>query len=83
MLGFDCEWVLDQYGVRQNVALLQLATHRGLCVLIRLCEFGKIPSELQVKSLVQSVGLSVNRILTMTLKALILMDFSSNFYRNY
>lgn len=48
VLGFDCEWVIDQYGVRQNVSLLQLASHRGLCVLVRLCEFGKIPSELQV-----------------------------------
>lgn len=50
VLGFDCEWVVDALGVRQDVALLQLASHRGLCVLVRLCEFGKIPSELQVNS---------------------------------
>lgn len=48
ILGFDCEWVIDRWGVRQNVALVQLASHRGLCVLIRLCEFGMIPLELQV-----------------------------------
>lgn len=53
VLGFDCEWIIDQYGVRQNVALVQLASHRGLCVLIRLCEFGKIPTELQVKNQTQ------------------------------
>lgn len=45
VLGFDCEWVNEQ-GKRHPVALLQLATHRGLCALIRLCEMKRIPSEL-------------------------------------
>ncbi|EAT35135.1 AAEL012690-PA [Aedes aegypti] len=45
VLGFDCEWVNEQ-GKRHPVALLQLATHRGLCALIRLCEMKRIPPEL-------------------------------------
>nr|XP_029720317.1 exonuclease 3'-5' domain-containing protein 2-like [Aedes albopictus] len=45
VLGFDCEWVNEQ-GKRRPVALLQLASHRGLCALIRLCEMQRIPSEL-------------------------------------
>lgn len=47
VLGFDCEWVSDYTG-RRKVALLQLATHRGLCVLIRLCKLKHIPSDLAV-----------------------------------
>lgn len=45
MLGFDCEWVSNQ-GKRRPVALLQLASHRGLCALIRLCMIYRIPQEL-------------------------------------
>lgn len=45
VLGFDCEWVNEQ-GNRHPVALLQLASHRGLCALIRLCEMKRIPQEL-------------------------------------
>ncbi|XP_053680516.1 exonuclease 3'-5' domain-containing protein 2 [Anopheles nili] len=45
VLGFDCEWVSDQ-GKRRPVALLQLASHRGLCALIRLCTINRIPQEL-------------------------------------
>lgn len=43
VLGLDCEWVGSS-----NVALLQLATHRGLCALIRLCFFRKLPTEVKV-----------------------------------
>ncbi|XP_058839592.1 exonuclease 3'-5' domain-containing protein 2-like [Topomyia yanbarensis] len=45
ILGLDCEWVSEQ-GKRHPVALLQLASHRGLCALFRLCEMRRIPSEL-------------------------------------
>lgn len=45
VLGFDCEWVSYQ-GKRRPVALLQLASHRGLCALIRLCMINRIPQEL-------------------------------------
>uniref|UniRef100_A0AAG5CUQ4 Exonuclease 3'-5' domain-containing protein 2 n=1 Tax=Anopheles atroparvus TaxID=41427 RepID=A0AAG5CUQ4_ANOAO len=45
VLGFDCEWVSNQ-GKRRPVALLQLASHRGLCALIRLCMINKLPQEL-------------------------------------
>ncbi|XP_055322326.1 uncharacterized protein LOC129578174 [Sitodiplosis mosellana] len=44
VLGFDCEW--NTPGGRK-VALLQLATYRGLCALIRLCKMKTIPVELQ------------------------------------
>lgn len=47
MLGFDCEWVTVG-GNRRPVALLQLATHKGLCALIRLCNLHRIPPELRV-----------------------------------
>uniref|UniRef100_A0A2M4BE22 Exonuclease 3'-5' domain-containing protein 2 n=1 Tax=Anopheles marajoara TaxID=58244 RepID=A0A2M4BE22_9DIPT len=45
VLGFDCEWVSTQ-GKRRPVALFQLASHRGLCALIRLCMINKLPQEL-------------------------------------
>lgn len=47
VLGFDCEWVTVG-GARRPVALLQLASHRGLCALIRLSNLQTIPSELKV-----------------------------------
>lgn len=47
VLGFDCEWVTAG-GARRPVALLQLASHRGLCALIRLSHLQMIPSELKV-----------------------------------
>lgn len=45
VLGFDCESL--PFG-RNKVSLLQLATHRGLCALIRLCTMKKVPNELRV-----------------------------------
>ncbi|XP_047740326.1 exonuclease 3'-5' domain-containing protein 2-like [Hyalella azteca] len=36
-IGFDCEWVTGT-GIRRPVALVQLATHTGLCVLVRLSQ---------------------------------------------
>lgn len=43
ILGIDCEW-----NKAKKLALLQLATHRGLCVLIRLSRMKKLPNELKV-----------------------------------
>ncbi|ESO93138.1 hypothetical protein LOTGIDRAFT_119943, partial [Lottia gigantea] len=37
VLGLDCEWVMDrENNITYPVALLQLATYQGLCILIRL-----------------------------------------------
>ena len=46
VLGFDCEW-LTVDGNRRPVALLQLASHTGLCALIRLSHLKHVPGELQ------------------------------------
>ncbi|KAF2354806.1 3'-5' exonuclease domain [Trinorchestia longiramus] len=45
-VGFDCEWVTGS-GTRRPVALLQLATHSGLCVLVRLCRLTSPPQKLR------------------------------------
>lgn len=45
-LGFDCEWVQVQ-GSRRPVALLQLATASGVCVLARLSCMDSIPDSLK------------------------------------
>ncbi|XP_062565011.1 exonuclease 3'-5' domain-containing protein 2-like [Armigeres subalbatus] len=46
VLGLDCEWNNDSNG-RRKVALLQLATQKGLCFLFRLCKIGYISEELK------------------------------------
>ncbi|KAK8394426.1 hypothetical protein O3P69_006544 [Scylla paramamosain] len=47
VLGVDCEWV-DASGRRRPVALLQLATSSGTCVLVRLQAFTRpLPESLQ------------------------------------
>ncbi|XP_037037106.1 exonuclease 3'-5' domain-containing protein 2 isoform X2 [Bradysia coprophila] len=46
VLGFDCEWTTVN-GSRRPVALLQLATHRGLCGLFRLSSLKTVPSDLR------------------------------------
>ncbi|XP_037076993.1 exonuclease 3'-5' domain-containing protein 2-like [Pollicipes pollicipes] len=47
VLGFDCEWV-TRGSERRPVALLQLATLNGLCVLVRLCRLGPhVPDDLK------------------------------------
>lgn len=46
VIGFDCEWITVG-GTRRPIALLQLATHQGLCALIRLCILKCIPIELK------------------------------------
>ncbi|XP_067657121.1 exonuclease 3'-5' domain-containing protein 2-like [Haliotis asinina] len=49
VLGLDCEWVSDHTtGHRSQVALLQMATTSGLCLLVRLCHMGgMIPQTLK------------------------------------
>lgn len=44
VIGLDCEWVTDPY--RHPIALLQLATTDGFCLLIRLFKFSSIPPNL-------------------------------------
>lgn len=47
VLGLDCEWV-DIGGHRHPVALLQLATYSGMCVLVRLPSFtSSLPDSLK------------------------------------
>jgi len=46
VLGLDCEWVSDD-GRAKPVALLQIATFSGLCVLVRLPVLGTIPNSLK------------------------------------
>ena len=46
VIGLDCEWV-SQDGKTGPVALLQLATYTGLCVLVRLCNMATIPNTLK------------------------------------
>lgn len=62
VLGLDCEWY-NMYE-RHPVALLQLATNQGLCVLIRLCEIDYIPStlnDLLSDAKIKKVGVEVKR----------------------
>ncbi|XP_043234842.1 exonuclease 3'-5' domain-containing protein 2-like isoform X1 [Amphibalanus amphitrite] len=47
VLGLDCEWVTEPGGRRRPVALLQLATLDGLCVLVRLCRLPDLPEDLR------------------------------------
>lgn len=46
VLGVDCEWVTVG-GTRRPTALLQLASHTGLCALFRLCFLQQIPQSLR------------------------------------
>jgi len=46
VIGLDCEWV-SQDGKTGPVAMLQLATYSGLCVLVRLCNIPSIPNSLR------------------------------------
>lgn len=46
MIGFDCEWVTVN-NVRRKIALIQLCSSQGLCALIRICKFTKIPLQLR------------------------------------
>ncbi|XP_041972603.1 exonuclease 3'-5' domain-containing protein 2 [Aricia agestis] len=45
-IGFDCEWVTDN-GHRQPVALLQLSTYDGFCLLFRLNKLKLITGSLK------------------------------------
>jgi len=45
-IGLDCEWV-SMGGTPAPVSLLQIATHRGLCVLVRLSQLESFPQSLR------------------------------------
>lgn len=46
-VGLDCEWVFG--GHRYPVSLLQISTHEGLCLLVRLCLLkNNIPNSLKI-----------------------------------
>ncbi|KAG5683740.1 hypothetical protein PVAND_013005 [Polypedilum vanderplanki] len=47
VLGFDCEWVTVN-NERRKVALIQLCSGEGYCVLFRVCKFSTIPLELRM-----------------------------------
>ncbi|XP_065344080.1 exonuclease 3'-5' domain-containing protein 2 [Cloeon dipterum] len=49
-VGFDCEWVPNFVKGRKGnpVALLQLATPKGTCALIRLSKIGFVPKDLKI-----------------------------------
>lgn len=54
-LGMDCEWT-ENGGQRQPVALLQLASSSGTCVLVRLAAFSApLPPSLQVIQKVDAI----------------------------
>ena len=45
-VGFDCEWVF--WGERLPVALIQIATYDGLCLLVRIYQMSDdIPASLR------------------------------------
>ncbi|CAL4182676.1 unnamed protein product, partial [Meganyctiphanes norvegica] len=74
-LGFDCEWVQVQ-GSRRPVALLQLATASGVCVLVRLSCMNSIPDSLKML-------LNDNRVLKLGVACIedsqyLLMDYGLN-----
>lgn len=46
ILGFDCEWV-NFNGNTQPIALIQLASHQGICALVRVCCLSTLPETLK------------------------------------
>jgi len=61
VIGLDCEWV-SQDGKSGPVALLQIATFRGLCILVRLCKMSSIPNSLKeilASQIVFKVGVAI------------------------
>lgn len=49
IIGFDCEWV-NFHGKTKPVAMIQLASYRGVCALVRVCCLSTIPMTLKVGS---------------------------------
>ena len=47
IFGFDCEWI-SLKGKTQPVALIQIASYRGVCALVRVCCLPTIPETLKV-----------------------------------
>jgi len=46
IVGFDCEWV-NFNGKTKPVAMIQLASYRGVCALVRVCCMSTIPPTLR------------------------------------
>ncbi|XP_067656926.1 exonuclease 3'-5' domain-containing protein 2-like isoform X2 [Haliotis asinina] len=47
VVGLDCEWVFEEF-IRHPVALLQISTQHGLCLLVRLCQMeNRVPHSLR------------------------------------
>ncbi|EFX73459.1 hypothetical protein DAPPUDRAFT_325251 [Daphnia pulex] len=46
ILGFDCEWS-NVDGNTQPIALIQLASHQGVCALVRVCCLSTLPESLK------------------------------------
>merc|ERR1712136_72535 len=46
IIGFDCEWV-NFHGKTKPVAMIQLASYRGVCALVRVCCLSTIPMTLK------------------------------------
>lgn len=47
ILGFDCEWITEGKK-RRPIALLQLATYKQFCVILRLTQLPDIPKTFKV-----------------------------------
>ena len=49
ILGLDCEWVtLRGKNMARPVALIQIASYRGVCALVRMCQLPEVPETLKV-----------------------------------
>lgn len=46
MIGLDCQWTQTYMGFRKPVALLQISSHKGKTVLIRLSKNQKVPHDI-------------------------------------
>lgn len=56
-VGFDTEWVYKG-GKRNPVALLQLATYSGICVVLRLNYLQGVPLSLKVSQIISTFYLT-------------------------
>ncbi|KAF4529718.1 hypothetical protein B566_EDAN015347 [Ephemera danica] len=76
-VGFDCEWRPQRVRGEQKrpVALLQLASPKGSCVLFRLCKIGFIPEE--IKAILRDPHLLKVGVDTMNDAKLLLKDYGS------
>lgn len=63
VIGLDCEWTpVRRKNQKADVALLQIATIDGSCVLFRTCMMSEIPNSLAVRVFFAFVKTSFNSI---------------------